>query len=66
MLMVDEWWRSARAEALLEAARVTATVVVVQVAVSEADQLLYKQLLSSLYLEEKSFIVDREILQIEY
>lgn len=52
---------------LLEAARVTTTVVVVvKVAVSEADQLLYKQLLSSLYLEEKSFIVDREILQIEY
>lgn len=51
---------------LLEAARVITTVVVVQVAVSEADQLLHKQLLSSLYLEEKSFIVDREILQIEY
>lgn len=66
MLMVDKWWRSARAEVLLEAARVTTTVVVVQVAVSEADQLLHKQLLSSLYLEEKSFIVDREILQIEY
>lgn len=50
---------------LLEAARVTTTVVV-QVAVSEADQLLYKQLLSSLYLEDKSFIGDREIVQIEY